>query len=250
MAWEGLSTVVDWSKSAMISGVQACRLGPIDASVQPASSRSSASPDPVGVLAVLQDGAERRGGGLEVELGGAEPLQGARPVQGLGDAGRLEQVARPRSRVDGVPTCRARARRHVGQPAAQDRRSRASSPGCSTQWYRQRRLRASCTSRVRLEVRTTSGGVGRRDRAELGDRHRSVDSTSSRNASNSSSARSTSSTSSTRAGCAAPSSIGRSSRNRSSNSDRSTVADVDGDVRGAGASSGAQVQHLPGKSQS
>ena len=45
-----------------------------------------------------------------------------------------------------------------------------SKPGCSTQWYRQRRLRASWTSRVRLLVRTTSGGVVGVERAELGDR--------------------------------------------------------------------------------
>ena len=45
-----------------------------------------------------------------------------------------------------------------------------SKPGCSTQWYRQRRLRASWTSRVRLLVSTTSGGVVGAEHAELGDR--------------------------------------------------------------------------------
>ena len=48
----------------------------------------------VGVLAVLHQRAERAGGRLEVELGGAEVVQGPRPVEGLGDARRLEQVAR------------------------------------------------------------------------------------------------------------------------------------------------------------
>lgn len=38
-----------------------------------------------------------------------------------------------------------------------------SNVGCSTQWYRQRRLRASCTSRVRLEVRITMGGTAARN---------------------------------------------------------------------------------------
>ena len=47
----------------------------------------------VGVLAVLHQRSERAGGRLEVELGGAEVVQGARPVDGLGDAGRLLQVA-------------------------------------------------------------------------------------------------------------------------------------------------------------
>ena len=34
-----------------------------------------------------------------------------------------------------------------------------SKSGCSTQWYRQRRFSASCTSRVRLDVRITTGGI-------------------------------------------------------------------------------------------
>ena len=47
---------------------------------------------PVGVLAVLHQRPERAGGGLEVELGGAEVVQGPGPVEGLGDPGRLLQV--------------------------------------------------------------------------------------------------------------------------------------------------------------
>ena len=35
-------------------------------------------------------------------------------------------------------------------------------------------MSASCSSRVRFEVITTAGGVGGRDRPELGDRHREV----------------------------------------------------------------------------
>ena len=46
--------------------------------------------------------------------------------------------------------------------------------GYSSQWYRQRRLRASCSSRVRFDVITTAGGVMRAHRADLGDRDREV----------------------------------------------------------------------------
>ena len=43
-------------------------------------------PDPVGVLAVLHQRAQRRRRGREVDLGGAEVVQRARPVERLGDA--------------------------------------------------------------------------------------------------------------------------------------------------------------------
>ena len=65
------------------------------------SIRSSACAHPVGVLAVLhhaRPGWRRRVSRSSV--GGAEVLQRPRPVEGLGDAGRLEQVARSRSCCD------------------------------------------------------------------------------------------------------------------------------------------------------
>src|SRR6266542_220306 len=72
-----------------------------------------------------------------------------------------------------------------------------STEGWSIQWYRQRRLRASCSSRVRLEVMITAGGRSAATRPISGMVTANSLSTSSRNASNSSSARSSSSISST-----------------------------------------------------
>ena len=77
-------------------------------------------------------------------------------------------------------------------------------------------MSASCSSRVRLEVSTTTGGVAARIVPYSGIVTWYVDSTSSRNASNSSSARSTSSTSSTAGLCCRAASTGRASRKRSS----------------------------------
>ena len=46
-----------------------------------------------------------------------------------------------------------------------------SNDGYSIHWYRQRRLSASCTSRVRLDVRITSGGSVARSVPSSGNRH-------------------------------------------------------------------------------
>jgi hypothetical protein len=51
-----------------------------------------AGADPVGVFAVLDGDAQGCGGELEVELGRAEGLERAGPVEGLRHSGRLDEV--------------------------------------------------------------------------------------------------------------------------------------------------------------
>ena len=94
----------------------------------PGSAHSSRVADPVGVLAVLQHRAQRGGGAVDVEVAGADELQGARPVERLGDAGRLEQVglAQPAGGggdLGGQPLGEPRAAARAGS------RSRGRSPG-------------------------------------------------------------------------------------------------------------------------
>jgi hypothetical protein len=92
-----------------------------------------------------------------VELGATPNAASAcRPVDRLGHARRLVQVpgAHRLHRAghlagERLETCGTRMR---------TMRTSRSNVGCSTQWYRQRRLSASCTSRVRLDVRITIGG--------------------------------------------------------------------------------------------
>ena len=102
---------------------------------QPVMSEEHVEPvaHPVGVLAVLQDGAERRRRAVEVELAGADELQRARPVERLGDAGRLEQVglAQPADGGGDLRRPAARAARAAG--ACRIAISRATS-GWSSQW--------------------------------------------------------------------------------------------------------------------
>ena len=97
-------------------------------------------PDAVGVLAVLADGAQGGGRRLDVELVAAERHQAARPVEALGDAGRLEQVRTggPGGAV-AQPLGRRRATCSASRPGTSGRRVRRictsrASPGCSTQW--------------------------------------------------------------------------------------------------------------------
>ena len=75
---------------------------------------------PVGVLAVLQQRAERRGGRGQVELGGAEVGQGARPVEGLRDARRLEQVVAGAQLLDEPDDLAGERLAHLGRPRADD----------------------------------------------------------------------------------------------------------------------------------
>ena len=106
--------------------------------------------------------------------------------------------------------------RHAGQPRLHDL-GLALDARYSIQWYRQRRFSASCSSRVRFDVITTSGRrVGRRSVPSSGIDTWKSDRNSSRNASNSSSARSISSIRSTTGSLAwSASSSGRRSRKRS-----------------------------------
>src|SRR3546814_16705583 len=48
--------------------------------------------DPFAVLAIFHQGSQGARCGLQVELGGAECVQGSGPVQGLGNPRHLEQV--------------------------------------------------------------------------------------------------------------------------------------------------------------
>ncbi len=76
-------------------------------------------------------------------------------------------------------TCRASRSSACGTRMRTMRTSRSKS-GCSTQWYRQRRFSASCTSRVRLEVRMTIGGFTAANRPSSGTVTAYSESTSSR----------------------------------------------------------------------
>ena len=89
--------------------------------------------DPLGVLAVLHDRAERGRRGLEVELAAAQRVQRARPVERLGDAGRLDQVVAARSTPVARATCSASAAETSGSRRRTISISRAR-PGWSTQW--------------------------------------------------------------------------------------------------------------------
>ena len=174
---------------------------------------------------VLQHGAERRLDVRRVELLLAERRRAPAPSRSsrrarAASAGRAA-AARPRS---GRPRRRA-ARGRRGRASSMISHSR-STDGWPIQWNRQRRLSASCSSRVRLDVRMT---VGRRVATIVpssGIVTWKSDSSSSRNASNSSSARSISSIrSTTGSSTSIASSSGRRIRKRRSNSsDSSTVA--------------------------
>ena len=77
---------------------------------------------------------EGRGGGLGVEVAGAELVQGAGPVEGLGDAGRLEHLAVGADAVHEPHDLVGERRRHLGRPACATMASSRSMPGCSSQW--------------------------------------------------------------------------------------------------------------------
>ena len=112
---------------------------------------------------------ERRSATGHAAPSSASSFARLRPLDRLGDPGRLDQPQRAHA-GDRRDQRRGRVRRPARAPcASMIARSRAAS-GNAIQWYRQRRLSASCSSRVRLEVITTIGGVGGRDRPQLGDR--------------------------------------------------------------------------------
>ena len=114
-------------------------------------------------------------------------------------------------------------------------------------------MSASCTSRVRFEVSTTTGGVAALIVPSSGMLTWFVERTSSRNASNSSSARSTSSTRSTAGLSRSARSTGRASRKRSSNSDCSAASGSTAWRRrprgraGAGSGGGSPSRRAPGR---
>ena len=107
-------------------------------------------------------------------------------------------LARSSSRRPATKAAACAARRS-GTPGTRRRTISISrsSDGCVTQWNRQRRLSASCSSRVRFEVRITAGRRLAGIVPTSGIVIWKSESTSSRKASNSSSARSISSMSST-----------------------------------------------------
>ena len=120
--------------------------------------RTPSVPRPFRVLPVLQHRAQRRHRQLRVHLGRAQHGQRLGPVDRLRHSRRL---SRSWSRSAGTAaTCSASRGRHSGNRRRTMASSRAK-PGWSNQWYRHRRFSASCTSRVRLEVSTTTGGLRR-----------------------------------------------------------------------------------------
>ena len=98
----------------------------------------------------------------------AERGERVRPVDRLRDARRLRQV----EAAEAADEPRRLRRQPLGIPGTRSTTISISrsSAGCPIQWKRQRRLSASCSSRVRFEVRITLGRRARRDRADLRDR--------------------------------------------------------------------------------
>ena len=147
------------------------------------------------VLAVLQHRAERLLDDLGVDLLAPERGERLRPVDRLGDAGRLREV----ERAQAADERGGLLREPLGDPGDAQRTisTSRSIDGCPIQWKSARRLSASCSSRVRFEVRITAGLRRARIVPSSGIVIWKSESTSSRNASNSSSARSISSMSRT-----------------------------------------------------
>ena len=148
------------------------------------------------VLAVLEHRAERLLDDLGVDLLAAERARAPAPSR---SSPRRRAASRDRGRAARGRTRPPPSASRSGIPGTRSSTisTSRSIDGCPIQWKSARRFSASCSSRVRFEVRITAGLRRARIVPSSGIVIWKSESTSSRNASNSSSARSISSISST-----------------------------------------------------
>ena len=128
---------------------------------------------PLRILSVLEHGAERRPHRAFVEGGASERGERHRPVDRLRDA-RAACTARARAPTRRRPPPDEPRSRTPRARAAARSRPRARSPDGRPSGRGSGASSASCTSRVRFDVITTSGGTCGAERAELGHRDRVV----------------------------------------------------------------------------
>ena len=130
---------IAWTRSG-VAATPACRsvrAKPTSTSVTTAQvihqGVQAGGPDPLDVLAVLEDRAQRGGREIRVEVPGAQRGERGGPVDRLGDAGRLDQVERRASGRLAVATWAASRSVTSGSRLRRMATSRSKS-GCSTQW--------------------------------------------------------------------------------------------------------------------